>query len=347
MDLTAIKPNVVSKSVASYTNLIYGVPKIGKTTLASKIYNERTIIGATEKGYKLLEGAMIQDITTWRDWLTFIGQLSKPEVKEMFDVVLVDTVDLLWDLAEKYVLSMNKVKKLNEVPYGALYQELDKTFADSLNTIERLGYTLAFISHSKEESKERPNLDENGMQKVEDDGTLSVIEYKRMVPSLNKRGLGIVSKKVDNILFCNMVLGRDGKEHRAILTRDTLEYQAGTRFKTLPAVLPLDATKLKEAIEKDLSGFKEHVTDEVISNSIPETQYDFKALSKKASEIMKEISATCKENPEHKEKVTKSMKEITARFYGESGKVSQATEEQVEQLDGAVEAMQNLLDEIK
>ena len=62
---------------------------------------------------------------------------------------------------------------------------------------------------------------------------------------------------------------------------------------------------------------------------------------------MKEITAICKENTEHKEKVTKSMKEITTRFFGESGKVSKATEEQVEQLDGAVEAMQNLLDEIK
>lgn len=50
IDILNIEPNKVSRNIGTYTYLFYGVPKIGKTTLACRFTNNLLI--AAEKGYE-------------------------------------------------------------------------------------------------------------------------------------------------------------------------------------------------------------------------------------------------------------------------------------------------------
>ena len=61
IDLTAIKPHVVSRDLSGYITYVYGAPKVGKTTLASQM--PKPLLLAFERGYNAIPGLMVQDVT--------------------------------------------------------------------------------------------------------------------------------------------------------------------------------------------------------------------------------------------------------------------------------------------
>lgn len=63
IDLLGLKPNVVSRDLSGYITLIYGPPKIGKTTFGSKM--PKPLLLAAEKGYSAIPGIMAVDVTSW------------------------------------------------------------------------------------------------------------------------------------------------------------------------------------------------------------------------------------------------------------------------------------------
>jgi len=54
--LLSIKPHEVSRDLSGYSVLLYGTPKSGKTTLASKF--PKALVFAFEKGYNTIPGIM-------------------------------------------------------------------------------------------------------------------------------------------------------------------------------------------------------------------------------------------------------------------------------------------------
>ena len=50
--------------------------------------------------------------------LTVLNQLKKPEVKEKYEVVIIDTLDALLHITQTHVLSSNGVSELNQIPWG-------------------------------------------------------------------------------------------------------------------------------------------------------------------------------------------------------------------------------------
>jgi hypothetical protein len=53
---------------------------------------------AFERGYNALPGVMAQDITTWGELKQTVRELKKPEVKEKFKSIIIDTADIAADL---------------------------------------------------------------------------------------------------------------------------------------------------------------------------------------------------------------------------------------------------------
>lgn len=92
------------------------MPKTGKTTLAVQM--PRAVLLACEPGYRALPGVLAQDITNWSDMRSAYRDLKKPEVKEMFDSVIIDTIDLASDYCKKYVCNQNDIESLSELGYG-------------------------------------------------------------------------------------------------------------------------------------------------------------------------------------------------------------------------------------
>lgn len=116
MNLLDIEPHKVSTDLSGYITYIYGAPKTGKTTLASQMPG--AILLAFEKGYNALPGVMAQDITSWGEMKQVYRELKKPAVKEKFQSIVVDTIDIAADMCQKYICDQNGITALGELGFG-------------------------------------------------------------------------------------------------------------------------------------------------------------------------------------------------------------------------------------
>lgn len=148
INLTALKPNVVSTDLTGYITYLYGQPKTGKTTLATQMPG--ALLLALEPGYHALPGVIAQDITSWSEMRQVCRELKKPEVKEMFKSVVVDTVDIASDYCKKYICSQHGIEDLADAGYGKGYTWFKDEFNDVFRTLSQLGYAVVFLGHDKE-----------------------------------------------------------------------------------------------------------------------------------------------------------------------------------------------------
>ena len=190
MDLTAIAPQKVSTDLMTYTSMLYGPPKVGKTSFYLELFGQKAIFARTEKGSKALPGLMGQDIASWADFIQFKNQLRRPEVQKLFKCVVIDTYDNLCIYLEKYIKSKYEVNKLNDANggWGAGQNEFTEILLMTLNEIESYGYTVHLISHSTTKTEALPGPD--GEE----------IEVEKYIPATKKRGMEVATKMVDNLL---------------------------------------------------------------------------------------------------------------------------------------------------
>lgn len=80
--LLSIKPHVVSRNLRGYSVLMYGEPKSGKTTTASKFPG--ALVLAFEKGYNAIPGIMAKPMNSWNDFKKVLVELKDEEVKKIF-----------------------------------------------------------------------------------------------------------------------------------------------------------------------------------------------------------------------------------------------------------------------
>ena len=316
-DLMNLQKNKISRDLGSYMNYFYGNSKTGKSTLCAKLYGDDALVVATEKGYSALNVFAI-DLTNWNETNGLLRQLKLPEVKEKFKVIVIDTVDILYDLAVSYTLKINGCTDLSDKPFGKLYGEVDKIFNNFLLEITRLGYGLALIGHAKTQSK----LAKKGKSEKETDYT---------IPSLAKRGYQIVANMVDNIFYVTIDQDDEGNQIRVVKTRETSEYFAGSRFKYLPETILLDADVIKEEMQKAVDK-EENTTDEKKDLFVKKTKVNFEAVMEELTELVTNVFAP----NEAMNVVTK----VVEKYLGIGNRVSDCTEEQAD-------ALQLILDELE
>lgn len=119
INLLGIQPHKVSKDLSGYITYLYGGYKTGKTTLATQM--EGALLLAFEAGYNALPGVMAQDITTWGEMKQVYRELKKPEVKEVYKAVVVDTIDVAADKCKKYICQQNGIEELGDLGYGKFF----------------------------------------------------------------------------------------------------------------------------------------------------------------------------------------------------------------------------------
>ena len=121
--LLDIKPHVVSKDLRGYSVLVYGEPKSGKTTIATKF--PKSLLLAFEKGYSAIPGVMAKDINTWGEFRKVLSALKEQEVKETYYNIIIDTADIAYALCEKYICNMesnekNNYESIGDIPFGKI-----------------------------------------------------------------------------------------------------------------------------------------------------------------------------------------------------------------------------------
>lgn len=346
IDLMSLEPNKVSKDLASYTNMIFGNPKAGKTTLAYELFKQQGLFLGFEDGTRALSGAMAIPVHSWDTLIrnstevnekgekikvqSINKQLKMDGVKEKFKVLIIDTVDLMYDKAVQYICKDKGVEDILDIPYGKGLKMADELFKNQLDEWEAGGYRLFFISHA--EDKKLIVKDYQGKE----------TEVSQFVPSANKRAFKIVSKMVDNVFFLYIKKNENGQEERVVFTRETDAFFAGSRFEHLPSVLPLDADEVNKAISEAIDK-EEFTTDDRHQSSIVSnvhTEYEsFEDVRDKVVEIVQ-----AKFKPSDKMDI---VAQAVTLHLGEGASVGGATEEDIDGLDAVYETLVKKAEELK
>ena len=123
VDIFSVQPHVVSRDLKGYTILLYGAPKTGKTTIASK-FSKALLLGF-EAGYLTIPGIMALPINSWAEFKKVLRQLKDPRAKEMFETIIVDTADIAYDYCTKYICDNAQrsdggygVDSISDIPFG-------------------------------------------------------------------------------------------------------------------------------------------------------------------------------------------------------------------------------------
>lgn len=244
---TKMESNYLKKSY-----LIYGIPKIGKTTVAASFGTDKdkALFFATEPGHKHQEiykwyvdekveetnlvSGEITEVTVSRDpsnWQHFKQCCFEMTKQNDFKILIVDTADNLFSWCQAYVRKDKKIDHESDMEFGKGYDALKTEFQAPINFLAQKGYGIAFLSHAKENDNEA-----NGVKSRYTDSSL---------PN--------TAKKVIHAL-CDYILYFYADEHgnRFIRTKGNRQINAGDRGGTLPEVIKMDAELLIKELSRDI-----------------------------------------------------------------------------------------------
>lgn len=317
--LLSIQPHKVSRDLRGYSVFFYGAAKTGKTTIASQFPG--SLLLAFEKGYSAIPGIMVKPINSWSEFKKTLRELNDPEVKQLFQTVIIDTADIAYSYCEKAICSQESNEKvtyesIGDIPYGKGYKLVMTEFDECLRKIIQMDYGLVIISHDVDKTFK----DENG------------VEYNQMVPTLDTRGRLVCERACDIIGYAREVTSENGEVITKLFLRGTPRFIAGSRFKYIPAVINFDYNSLVnaigEAIDKEAAEHSNSfITDEKANREANTVSYDFNKLMDEFQSIVGKLMQT--NSPTMAQKITK----IVESHLGIGKKVGECTPAQAAELD--------------
>jgi hypothetical protein len=213
------------KTLSDKTILLYGQPKSGKSTFASKF--PKSLFIATEPGHKFLEVFKV-DPMNWSDIKDVCRQLIQQRDDKQFETIVFDTADNTYKMCEDYICKTEGIKHMSDLSFGKGYNLVRAEFMRVINALGQSGYGIVFISHS-----DTRELDEKGIKRAYTDTTLSGSARKA------------ISGLCDFILYCFI----NDQGDRILLTKGDENINAGDRSGILPKVMNLSYCELKKHLE--------------------------------------------------------------------------------------------------
>lgn len=317
IDILSVTPHKVSRDLCGYTMLFYGAPKTGKTTIASKF--PKSLLLAFETGYLAIPGVMAQPITKWSEFKQVLRQLDSAEAHTAYSNIIIDTVDIAYDLCEKYICTNNGVSAIGDLGYGKGYALAKKEFDEALRKIPQLGYGLIMISHDQD----KVFKDEDGQ------------EYNQIVPTLGNQPRLVVDRMSDLIGYARPIQEEDGTTKTFLFMRGTPRFVAGSRFADTPEYIEFTYDNLVNAIHDAVDKLSERygedaVTDEPTAAHIPEPEIDFDAQMNIFNDLIKKIQDAT--GPNFGTQWAPRIQEIVHRHLGVGKTVTEMNRNQGEQL---------------
>ena len=223
-------PTKKTEKVFDFTKmncLLYGPPKIGKTTQAASINNGNGILFlATEKGHDHVE-VFKQNITKWED-VREIGKALASE-KHDFKYLVIDIVDWFYKHCENYICRRHNVAHPNDLAYGKGSALVKDEFVRVINGFNHMGYGLCFLSHCREREQKTKTS-----------------SWTVMDTSLGAAPSNIIAGLCDFIFYAYLDES-DGK--RKIRTKGHRYVNCGDRSGILPPIMEFDLNKVQECLK--------------------------------------------------------------------------------------------------
>lgn len=219
----SLKPDPLQARV-----LLYGTPKIGKSTLAYTWHPDKTLILATPDQRIFGGEHYVIELAQWKDVNDAVGLVVKGGHR--FDTVVIDMVDDVWMMADRHVAKSKGQEAAGLIDWGKGLTEAEAMFRRVIGSLLATDCGVWFISHA--EAVEGPD------------------KKTRAAPTLNKRVRPYVHGACDYVLYAESQNGR-----RVLHTQPSDKYEAGSRV-PLADPLALEARALTAAIQKGYDGLK-------------------------------------------------------------------------------------------
>lgn len=313
IDLLSIQPHKVSRDLSGYITFIYGPPKCGKTTFGSKMPG--ALLLAFERGYNALPGVIAQDITSWGEMKQIVRELKKPEVKERFKSIIIDTADIAADNCQKYICNQLGIENIGDGGWtNNGWSKYKKEFESVFRSLAQLGYAVVFISHAKEKTIKPQN------------GT----EYQEIGSSMQSSALAVIENMSDIIGYAHTKVNAEG-EGKVVLTLRSADgsVRCGGRFKYIAPEIDFSYEALTNALNQAIDKEAAETNNQFVTNerqTAPEVkEYDYDALMDEfqslVGKLMEGASGTA-----NGPKIT----QIIEKYLGKGKKIAETTRDQAE-----------------
>lgn len=306
IDLLAIQPHKVSRDLSGYITYIYGPGGAGKTTFGASC--KKPLLLAFELGYKALPGVMAQPVQSWGEVKQVLRDLKRPEVKEVYSTIVVDTVDIASQLCEKYMCNQLGIENIGDGGWATNgWAKAKKEWEQTWRAFTMEGYAVVFISHSKDKVFKKK------------DGT----EYNQITPSCSTAYEEIIKNMVDIMGYIEI----DNGQRKLILRSADDSVDCKSRFKMIAPEIPFGYNELVNALNEAIDREAALTNGEFVTNEsfkAPEvTNYDYDALMAEFKDI---VGIVMGKNQTNAVKLTA----IVDKYLGKGKKVAEATPEQSE-----------------
>lgn len=329
IDIFNLEPSKISRDLKGKFLLIYGNPKTGKSTFGSQL--PRSLFLNFEQGTNALAGIRSVPILRWADAKKVLSQLRKPQAKEMYDTIVVDTVDIAWNLAEKYICQREGTQTLREIPWGAGWGMLRQEFSEFWREITLLGFGILFIAHAKEKPTDLRDEEGNPISMV--------------MPNIGGgAATDIINGIVDIIGYLHVQMNPNGTTERYLYTRSTPTIFAGSRYQHLAPKIKFGYQELVDAIGDAIDKAVEldgaQVTDKTVFAQVKDRP--FAEIMEEAKQIW--VSFLERGNTEdEKEQNLNIMKDIVKQVFGNADfKISQAVPSQSDLVELFISEMKEI-----
>lgn len=130
--------------------LLYGASKVGKTYMLGNLQD--CLIIDTEKGTRAIPG-LKYEVSSLAEFMELVKELKKPENRNTYKYIALDTLDNLVRWLEKHICATNLTKdgtpykSIADIPYGGGWSQLRDKTLDVVKMLADLSEHLILIAH--------------------------------------------------------------------------------------------------------------------------------------------------------------------------------------------------------
>jgi hypothetical protein len=272
------------------------------------------LILAFERGYNALPGVRVVDVTSWGDMKQIVRELKKPEVKEVYKSIIIDTVDVAADACQKYICNQLGIENIGDGGWSTNgWAKYKKEFEDTFRTLTQLGYAVVFISHDKEKTIKLQNQP----------------EYQQIGSSMQSSAMAIVENMSDIIGYAHPVITSTGESKRVLSLRSPDNtIRCGCRFRHIAPEIEFSYESLTRALNEAIDKEAHETNNLFVTNEravVPTIkEYDYEGLMAQFQDI---VGGLMNKNPTY---YGPRITQIVDKYLGKGKKVSDATIDQAE-----------------
>lgn len=319
--MSRFKINKVKLDLTSYPfYVIMGQRKVGKTTLFDglvKLYTGKPEGGlliscGDEGGFEAIDNIQVEEALTWdkependednRGFVQIVDDLVLNKHDYEIKLVGVDTLDELYRIATEQVYREHRrkygqfPKSLNDAlgGYGAGRDRLKELVVGQLTRLNRAGYAVFVLAHTKSKEKE---------------DVLTGQKYDQITNNLNNDLYGAVADLAAMVV--NIITEREIKDNkivevkRMMYFRDNGIVDAGGRFKGLPEKLELSPENFMKAFEIGVKSSMEKPIDEKKAEEL--RQKELAVAEEKRQQLIEEENNS---DSERKDELVEKIKDV-------------------------------------